>query len=208
MARARKPNTRKKLTARQQAQRRKEAARKAARTRLAKSLGLTVTELNELTGYEAAQRFHFQEYMKREARKNQQPKRGIAPDFDEYESEEPSFEPPPEPEDFDEFEEDQSDFEPDWSSMSKADLVVAMLNMMGDEIGKKNLRKLLSEIPSDEYPDLASRLWNMPEAERNGYVIRYHENVVNQRRAAEQEFMKSEEFAEEVGGFVDPKSWM
>lgn len=203
-----KVNKRRTLTAKQKAQRNKQAAIKRAETRAANRLGMTIEEYRSASGYEIAMRSRYQKYMQRQAKQyKKKPKPAVEPDFEEWQEDEPNFEPPPQPEDAEDFE-DESNFEPDWSSMSKADLVVAMLNMMPDSIGKQNLRKLLSEIPSDDYPELASTLWNMPEALRNGYVIKYHDDVVNQRRASEQEFMKSKEFEEEVGGAVDPKSWM
>lgn len=193
------------LTARQKALRHKEAARKASVSRAAKKLGLTVEQYQELSTIEFLERLRYQRYMTDEAKK-QRKKPASAPDLDDFEE----IPPPPEPEppEFDDEDEDFDDFEPDWGSMSKSDLVIAMLNMMTGEEGKKALRVVLSEIPSDDYPELASKLWNMDEADRTGYLINYHSDIVNQRRAAEQEFMQSEEFAEEVGGAVDPTSWM
>lgn len=187
------------------AARRKEAARKAAKTRAAKRYGLTVEEYENLSGYDVVQ-------LERQRKQKSKVKSDLAksqkrygwyeePDIDE-EPAPPPFEDeePPEP--------DEDDVYDQISGMSAQELVVFMLGLMPDNVGKKQLRLLLAETPSEEYPMLAAQLYSMPEAERTGFVIRRHTANVNERRAQEQEFMKSKEFAEEVGGSVDPKSWM
>lgn len=207
-----KVNKRRSLTAKQKAQRSKQAAQRARITRIAKSLGLTREQYIEMQGSQELRELIYQNLEQKRNKKRM--KKGQSPFFSYSEEDMQHFDtttstPPPEAE-FDEYDEDEDEdaFEPDWSSMSKSDLVVAMLNMMPDETGKRALRLVLSEIPSDDYPELASQLWKKDEAERTGFIVNMHTDIVNQRRRAEQEFMKSEEFAEEVDGAVDPNSWM
>lgn len=191
------------------AMKRKEAARKASLTRTAKQFGMTREEWTSLSGEERWNLIYEQQKQKKASRMQS----GRPPIFEEppSEHEEEPLPPPPEFEE-EEFEEEDFDEEDDIreqiGNMSAKELVVFMLGLMPDSTAQKNLRKLLAEIPSDDYPLLAMKLYSTPEAIRNDMIIRYHEDIVNQRRAAEQEFMKSKEFEEEVGGAVDPKSWM
>lgn len=193
------------------AMKRKEAARKASLTRTAKQFGFTREEWTSLTGEERWDLIN-QQRLENKRKKAQKKKAGIQPSqrygwtSEEVEPEEEPLPPPPEfeEEDFDE----EDDIREQIGNMSAKELVVFMLGLMPDSKSQQNLRKLLAEIPSDDYPLLAMKLYSTPEAMRNDMIIRYHDDIVNQRRAAEQEFMKSKEFEEEVGGAVDPKSWM
>lgn len=194
------------------AMKRNEAARKASLTRTAKQFGMTREEWVSLTGEERWNLIYEQLKAKKAARLTKQRKKrnasrmqaGRPPIFEEppSEHEEEPLPPPPE------FEDEEDDIREQIGNMSAKELVVFMLGLMPDSTAQQNLRKLLAEIPSDDYPLLAMKLYSTPEAMRNDMIIRYHEDIVNQRRAAEQEFMKSKEFEEEVGGAVDPKSWM